>query len=243
MSGKDRIIVALDVVTGDHAVELVRQLKGHVGVFKAGLELVTAEGTQVLKRLRDAGAERIFYDAKLHDIPNTVAGAMKSVARLGAWCVTVHATGGYAQLEAAVKSAWETSTQESLPRPKVLAVTVLTSISTEALASELKVGLSVSEYVAELATMAQRAGCDGVIASPHEIEVVRAAVNDPDFLIVTPGVRPAGADKGDQARVMTPSEAIERGASYLVIGRPIVVAADPVAAADRIAEEISQALP
>ncbi len=242
MSGKDRIIVALDVETGDRAVELVQRLKGRVGVFKAGLELVTAEGVQVLKRIRDAGAERIFYDAKLHDIPNTVAGAMKSVTRLGAWCVTVHAMGGEAQLEAAVKSAWETATQESLPRPKILAVTVLTSISADALANELRVGLSVSEYVAELAKMAQRAGCDGVIASPHEIEVVRAAVNDPNFLIVTPGVRPAGADKGDQARVMTPSEAIQRGANYLVIGRPIVAAQDPVAAADRIAEEISQAL-
>lgn len=242
MSGKDRIIVALDVETGDKAVELVQRLKGHVGVFKAGLELVTAEGTQVLQRLREAGAERIFYDAKLHDIPNTVAGAMTSVTRLGAWCVTVHATGGFAQLEAAVASACQTAAKESLPRPKVLAVTVLTSISPDALANELKVGLSVSEYVASLAKMAQRAGCDGVIASPHEIEVVRAAVNDPEFLIVTPGVRPAGADKGDQARVMTPSQAMQRGASYLVIGRPIVAAQDPVAAADKIADEIAQAL-
>ncbi len=242
MSGKDRIIVALDVESGDCAVELVQQLKGHVGVFKAGLELVTAEGTQILKRLRDAGAERIFYDGKLHDIPNTVAGAMRSVTRLGAWCVTVHATGGYAQLAAAVKAACETADNEHLSRPKILAVTVLTSIGAEALANEMKVGLSVSEYVAELAKMAQKAGCDGVIASPHEIEVVRQAVNDPNFLIITPGVRPAGADKGDQARVMTPSEAIQRGANYLVIGRPILAAADPVAAANTIAEEISQAL-
>ncbi len=241
MEPKERIICAIDVETTECAVELVELLKGEVGVFKAGLELVTAQGTQVLKRLREAGAAKIFYDAKLHDIPNTVAGAMRGVARLGAWCVTVHATGGRKMMAAAVRAAQEVAEAEGRTRPKILAVTLLTSVGAEALAQELQVGKSVSDYVAHLARMAYEAGCDGVVASPHEIEVVRKAVPASGFLIVTPGVRPAGADKGDQARVLTPAEAVQRGADYLVIGRPILAAPNPVEAAQRIAAEIAQA--
>ncbi len=145
-------------------------------------------------------------------------------------------------LQAAVKTAHELSAQENLSCPRVFAVTVLTSISAEVLSQELQVGQSVADYVAHLAQLAEEAGCDGVIASPHEIEIIRKAVKNPNFLIVTPGVRPAGADKGDQARVMTPAEAIRRGADYLVIGRPILSAPDPTSAAQAIAEEIGQAL-
>ena len=234
MQPKDRIICALDVGDVCRAVQLVEQLKDHVGVFKVGLELATAAGVQVFARLREAGAERFFYDAKLHDIPNTVAGAMRGVTRLGVWCVTVHAIGGAAMLRAAVESARQTAEVEGLPRTRVLAVTVLTSIGPETLREELRVETPLVGYAGHLARLAYDAGCDGVIASPQEIEAIRAAVPAPDFLVVTPGVRPPGAQAGDQARVMTPAEALQRGADYLVIGRPILAAPDPVAAAQQI---------
>ncbi|HLV81244.1 MAG TPA: orotidine-5'-phosphate decarboxylase [Chthonomonadaceae bacterium] len=232
MQPKDRIICALDVDDACRAIQLVERLKDHVGAFKVGLELATAAGVQIFAQLREAGAERFFYDAKLHDIPNTVAGAMRGVARLGVWCVTVHAAGGTAMLRAAVETARQTAEVEGLPR--VLAVTVLTSIGPETLQEELRVEMPLRDYVAHLARLAYETGCDGVIASPQEIEAVRAAVPAPGFLIVTPGVRPAGAQAGDQARVMTPAEALQRGADYLVIGRPITAAPDPAAAVQQI---------
>ena len=238
---KERIIVGLDVDNAARAVALVGQLKDHVGVFKVGLELLNSAGSGIIATLRQAGAERFFYDAKLHDIPNTVTGAMNAISGLGVWCVTVHAGGGEAMLRAAVETAQTQADKNNLPRPKILAVTVLTSISQAVLRNELQVCAPLAEHVAHLARMAQTAGCDGVIASPHESKIVRDAVLDPDFLIVTPGVRPAGSAKGDQARVMTPGEAIRCGADYLVIVRPIVAAPDPVAAAQAIAAEIASA--
>jgi orotidine-5'-phosphate decarboxylase len=236
---RERIICALDVDNAYRAIQLVGQLRDYVGVFKVGLELVTATGVQIFEKLQDAGAARLFYDAKLHDIPNTVAGAMRGVVRLGAWCVTVHAAGGSAMLRAAVETARREAETTGQPRPKVLAVTVLTSIGEAVLRGELRVRMPMSEYVPHLARLAYEAGCDGVVASPQEIAFVRAAVPAAEYLIVTPGVRPAGAEKGDQARVMTPGEAIRRGAHYLVIGRPIVAAPDPAAAAQQIAAEIA----
>lgn len=241
MEPKDRIICALDVNNAYRAIQLVGQLREHVGTFKVGLELATAAGIQILDKLREAGAERIFFDAKLHDIPNTVAGAMKGVVRLGAWCVTVHASGGEAMLRAAVQAARCEAEETGTPAPRVLAVTALTSIDEHILRDEMMVDRALPEYVAALATMAHRAGCDGVIASPHEIAIVRSVINASGFLVLTPGVRPAGAEKGDQARVMTPAEAIRLGADYLVIGRPIVASPDPVAAAKQIAAEIAAA--
>ncbi|HLK59962.1 MAG TPA: orotidine-5'-phosphate decarboxylase [Chthonomonadaceae bacterium] len=238
MEAKERIVCALDVADTDRAVELVAQLRHEVGVFKVGLELVNAAGTGIFAQLRQAGAERFFYDAKLHDIPNTVAGAIRQIGRLGVWCVTLHAAGGSAMLKAAVKAAHEAAEETGIPRPRLLGVTLLTSLSATELRNELFVTASVSEYVAHLARLAFEAGCDGVIASPQEIETVRDAIPDPDFLILTPGVRPTGSDVGDQARVMTPDEAIQRGADYLVIGRPIVAAADPVGAARSLAERM-----
>jgi orotidine-5'-phosphate decarboxylase len=242
LEAKDRIICALDVDNAYRAIQLVSQLESQVGVFKVGLELVTATGVEIFDKLRDAGAERIFYDAKLHDIPNTIAGAMRGVVRLGAWCVTVHTTGGTAMLRASVEAARREAEAYRQPAPKILGVTVLTSISPDALRDELEVGQSLPDYVAHLARLAYESGCDGVIASPQEIEAVRAAVPAPEFLVVTPGVRPVGVEPGDQARVMTPGEAIRRGAGYLVIGRPIVASPDPIQAAQVIAAEIAAAL-
>ena len=242
MQARERIICPLDVDNSEKAIELVQLLKESIGIFKVGLELTTTVGFQVLEPVKQSGAKSVFLDLKLHDIPNTVAGAMRGVVRLGVWCVTVHASGGRAMLEAAVEAAKIEAEFSQVERPKVFAVTLLTSISAKSLLEELKVCKPVQEYVVSLALMAFHAGCDGVIASPHEIEAIRRAIPDPSFLIVTPGVRPAGSEKGDQARVMTPGEAIRKGASYLVIGRPIYNAPDPKAAADKIAAEIEAAL-
>jgi len=236
-----RIICALDTDDGDRAAALVERLRNHVGLFKVGLELLTAQGAQVIARLTAAGAERIFFDAKLHDIPNTVAGAMRGVVRHGAWCVTVHASGGAAMLRAAVEAAHATADQEGRKRPRVMAVTVLTSLNPTMLRDELQVSAGLQDHVAHMACLAHECGCDGVIVSPQEIHVVRRTVLDPNFLVITPGVRPAGSDVGDQSRVMTPGEAVGRGADYLVIGRPITADPDPIGAAQRIAAEIAAA--
>jgi orotidine-5'-phosphate decarboxylase len=236
MQAKERIACAIDVDNAERAIQLVRDLRDSVGVFKIGLELLSAEGPSVLDRIRDAGARRIFYDAKLFDIPNTVAGAMRGIAAWHPWCVTVHATGGREILEAAVKTA---AAANGSDRTKIIAVTLLTSISAETLRDQVGMTGSVEECVVRLALLARASGCDGVVSSPREIAAIRAAIPDPEFLIITPGVRPAGSDIGDQARVTTPAEAIRLGASMLVIGRPITAAADPVEAAARIEQEIA----
>jgi len=239
LQAQDRIICALDVPTSEQAIQLVRLLSGQVSVYKVGLELLMNAGIQVVDRIYEAGARRVFLDAKLHDIPNTIAGAMRGVARSRAWCVTVHCAGGAAMLRAARDAAESHSAELGVTRPLVLGVTLLTSLNGTALHDELQVVAAVPNHVAHLACLAYSAGCDGVIASPHEIETVRRTVSDPDFLIITPGVRPEGTAHGDQARVMTPGEAIRRGADYVVIGRPIVGNSDPVAATTRIAADIS----
>lgn len=239
MIARNRIILPLDVDTPERAVHLAASLRDHVGAFKVGLELINATGNDIFRRLADAGASRIFYDCKLHDIPNTVAGASRAIAARGLWMFNVHASGGARMIRAAVDAA-AASAAAGQPRPLVLAVTVLTSIAAEELRDELRVPGAPAEHVAHLARLSRDAGADGVVASPHEIEAVRAAVG-PGFLIVTPGVRPAGSAADDQRRTMTPGEAVRRGADYLVVGRPITAAPDPVAAAAAIAAEIDAA--
>lgn len=232
----ERVIVALDVDSADKAAKLVGQLSGTVGAFKVGLELVNAVGVGVIRQLEGAGAGRIFYDAKLHDIPNTVAGACRSVARMGVWMVNVHAAGGKRMISAAAEALREGAESAAAPPPMLIAVTLLTSLSTEELHGELLVDRSPCDYMVSMARMAQDAGAAGVVASPHEIDAIREACGT-DFVIVTPGVRPAGADQGDQRRTMTPRQAIDLGADYLVIGRPITAASDPNEAARAIAAE------
>ncbi len=243
MKPHEHIILPLDVPAIEQAVSMVEMLRNEVGVFKVGLELINSAGSvsETLGILEGAGASRIFLDAKLHDIPNTVAGAMRGVVRSGAWCVTVHTMGGKAMLQAAVETARCEADALDVRRTLILGVTVLTSIDDDELRNELKVNMPVSAYAVHLAMMARDAGCDGVIASPVETQAIRAAIPSQDFLIVTPGVRPAGSDHGDQARVHTPAEAIMRGSDYLVIGRPINSAPDPIAGARAIAEEIAGA--
>lgn len=240
MEAKDRIVCALDVDRLDKALDLVQRLHGEVGVFKVGLELTSSVGIQAVARLQDAGAKRIFLDAKLHDIPNTIAGAMRAIGRLGVWAVTLHASGGSAMLRAAADAARTASCEAGLPCPKLLGVTLLTSLGPEVLRDEMNVPNDLGDYVGRMARLASENGCDGVIVSPHEIETVRRSVTDLEFLVITPGVRPAGSAVGDQARVMTPAEAVKRGADYLVIGRPITAAPDPLEAVRRITEEMDQ---
>jgi orotidine-5'-phosphate decarboxylase len=238
MEPRERLILALDVDNAYQAIQLAGRLREHVGAFKVGLELVNAAGVGIFEKLKDAGADRIFYDCKLHDIPNTVAGAMRAIARHEVWMVNLHAAGGARMIQAASDALKESSTELGVAAPLLLGVTLLTSISSEELVQEMHVNLGTTDYVAAMAKLTQASGGNGVVASPQEIEAVRAACG-PQFLIVTPGVRPAGVDAGDQRRTMTPGEAVSRGADYLVIGRAVTAAEYPVAAAEAILEEIA----
>lgn len=233
MNASDRILVALDFDTADAAVALAQRLAGRVGGVKVGLELVNAAGFDIFSRLTDAGVSRIFYDAKFHDIPNTVAGAVRAAAKRGVWMVNVHASGGATMLRAA-RDAASTVDQP----PLVIGVTVLTSIDEPTLNADLRVAGPVSEQVVHLARLSQQAGLDGVVASPHEVSAIRDACG-PEFVTVIPGVRPAGVASHDQARVATPAAAVAAGAHYLVVGRAITGADDPIAAAEAIAAEIA----
>jgi len=238
--GGDKIIVALDVSNEKEALGLADVLQGHVGFFKVGLELIHSVGTGIVYKIV-AGGGKVFLDCKLHDIPNTVAGAAKAVARLGVGMFNVHAMGGIEMMKAAAQAAAEGAASAGVPVPFILGVTMLTSLDQRAMNEELRVAGGVEDQVAHLARLATTAGLDGVVASPHEISAIRRAV--PGIrAIVTPGVRPAWAASQDQKRVLTPGEAIRQGASYLVIGRPLTRPphniGGPVSAARAVAAEI-----
>lgn len=237
LSGKDRIIVALDVPNALAARDLVDMLSGRVGMFKVGLELFCSEGPGFVRELV-ANGHKVFLDLKLHDIPNTVAGAIKSLSQIGVFMCNVHALGGHTMMEQAAKALRESVEKGSMPL--LIGVTVLTSMDDKDL---MGVGISKTsgDEVICLAQLAKSAGLDGVVASPREIELIRAACGD-EFVIVTPGVRPAWTSTDDQKRVLTPKEAVAKGATYVVVGRPITKSSDPVTAAQRIASEIDEAL-
>ncbi len=232
MNARDRLIVALDVPQADSARALVDRLEGRVGLFKIGSQLFTAAGPGFVQEIVARG-EKVFLDLKFHDIPNTVAGAVGSASRLGVSLVDVHGLGGRAMLEAAVGALPAMQT-------RLLAITILTSHDEDSL-DQVGVNGGVTDSVERLAVLARDAGLDGVVASPHEVGLIREACG-PDFLIVTPGIRPAGAAAGDQVRAATPATALAAGADYLVVGRPITSADDPGAAADAIVEEMARAL-
>jgi orotidine-5'-phosphate decarboxylase len=236
----DRILIALDVPSASEALALADRLRGAVGGYKIGHQLFTAEGPAVVRELVARG-DRVFLDLKYHDIPNTVAGAIASAAKLGVWMVNVHAGGGEAMMAAARKSADDAA--GSGPRPLVIGVTVLTSFD-EATLRSIGVARSPLEQVVHLARMAQAAGLDGVVSSPQETTAIRDACGS-DFLIVTPGIRGGAAAAGpdDQQRTSTPAGAMAAGSSYLVIGRPLTGAPDPRAAAERVGAEMAGALP
>lgn len=232
----ERLILALDVETAERARELFSALRGVTNAFKIGSQLFTAAGPRFVQELVKAGA-RIFLDLKFHDIPNTVAAAGVEAARLGVFMFNVHASGGSEMMRRTVDAVGEACEREGLEKPKIIGVTVLTSSDAGTLA-ETGLTAGPEEQVKRLARLASDAGLDGVVASPLEIEAVRGSVENRDFLIVTPGVRPAGTSKDDQRRVLTPAEARRRGASHLVVGRAILNAPDPVRAAQAILEEM-----
>jgi orotidine-5'-phosphate decarboxylase len=232
-----RIIIPLDVPDLAAAIDLIDRLP-EAQFFKVGLELFVAEGPAILTLLRSR-QKRIFLDLKFHDIPNTMAGACRSAARYGVDLLTVHATAGSAALAAAQQAAIEGATTTGTTPPHLIAVTVLTSISPQTLATELAVPTPLDHHVQHLAQQAQASGLSGIVCSPQELGAV-GAVCTPDFLRVCPGVRPTWASQGDQARTLTPRQALDAGASYLVIGRPITQAADPAAAFARVCAELDQ---
>ncbi|HVF49303.1 MAG TPA: orotidine-5'-phosphate decarboxylase, partial [Pyrinomonadaceae bacterium] len=236
---KDKLIVALDVETAREAREIVATLAGQVGMFKIGSQLFTAAGPGIVREVVRAG-ERVFLDLKFHDIPNTVAGASREAVRLGVSLFNVHAAGGAEMMRRAATATAETAAREGTTRPRVIAVTVLTSADAATLA-EVGIDASPAEQAVALARLAEASGLDGVVASPHEIAPVRASVAREDFLIVTPGVRPSSVAHDDQKRVMTPSEAVRAGANYLVVGRAILNAPDAARAVAEIIAEMEKA--
>lgn len=234
-SPQDRLIVALDVPTATEAQEIVYELGDSISIYKVGLQLFTAEGPKIVSELVNSG-RRVFLDLKLHDIPNTVAGAVKAATELGVYMFTVHAAGGSKMLREAVSAAKGSA---GLP-PIILGVTVLTSFSPSDL-EESGVTSGLSDQVRHLAGLSEAAGCGGVVTSPHEAASLRSILN-PEMAIVTPGIRPQGSDSQDQIRLATPATAIRAGASHLVVGRPITGADNRNRAAVEVLGEIDSAL-
>jgi len=227
------IFCAFDMPEVAAARELAQNLDGHIGGIKMGLEFFMANGPAGVREVSGAGGLPVFLDVKLHDIPNTVAGAVRSILPLKPSLLTIHTSGGPAMMKAAAEAAAEAGTE----RPKLIGVTVLTSLD-DADLKAVGVTRSSTDQVVALAQLAKDSGLDGAVCSPLEVAALRAACG-PDFMLVVPGIRPAGGEMGDQKRVMTPREALDAGADVLVIGRPITKADNPAAAAAAIAQEIS----
>ena len=233
-SPTERLIVALDVSSSTDALKIVFSLGEAVKIYKVGMQLYTAEGPRMVRELVASGRQ-VFLDLKYHDIPNTVAAAVREAAKLGVTMLTVHASGGIKMLKAAADAA-----RDAAPNLQVLAVTVLTSMDQQELNNTGTHG-EVVDQVVRLASLALNAGCAGIVSSAQEVKALRSKLGS-NFLAVTPGVRPAGAAHGDQSRVVTPAEAIASGATHIVVGRPITAAANPAEAAKNILRELEQAL-
>lgn len=234
-SMRERLIVALDVDTLEQATELVRQLAGEVGMFKIGKQLFTHAGPQAVRQIQALGGE-VFLDLKFHDIPNTVAKAAIEATRLGVKMFNVHASGSLEMMGMTVREVKRVCRQQKLRKPIMLAVTVLTSLNQDDL-QRVGVERKVADQVVRLALLTKEAGMDGVVASPHEVADIREACGR-RFIIVTPGIRPADANRNDQQRVMTPRDAVQSGVDYIVVGRPIIEASDPAAAARAIVADM-----
>lgn len=235
MQSDPRLIAALDFPTVEAAKKAVEEIGDAVAYYKVGMELYYAAGNDMIRFLKEHN-KKVFLDLKLQDIPNTVASALKVEARLGVDMINVHAVGGKKMMEAAAKAVKETAEELGVERPKLIAVTILTSMDEEQF-TDLNYKNTIPEQVVALAKLAKAAGLDGVVASPKEAAAIREACG-PDFLIVTPGVRPAGSALDDQSRVTTPAQAFANGSTHIVVGRPIMKAENRKQAAEAIVEEI-----
>ena len=237
---KDRLIVALDTSSEQEAIKLIEKLSEHVGYFKVGIELFCAVGPKIISIIKDK-ENKVFFDGKFIDIPNQVKGAVSNMVRHRVDMLTLHMAGGIKMLTEAKKSLNESAVLHNLQPPKLLGVSVLTSITSDVLQNDLKVQGQIDEYVLHLAQLAFKNNLDGIVCSPNEAKLIRKAT-DKNFLIVTPGVRPNKSKSHDQERIATPKDAIANGASHIVVGRPIAEASDPVDAAKKILEEIESAI-
>ncbi len=236
---KDKLIVALDVATRKEALDLSGRLDGVVGAFKIGLQLFTAEGGDMVREIVSRG-HRVFLDLKFHDIPNTVASASVEASRLGVWMLNVHASGGSEMMRRTVEAVAEDCAKRGVPKPLLTSVTVLTSSDDKTLV-ETGVGSHVDDQVQRLVQISMDAGMDGVVASALEVSQIKSRLAGRSFLTVTPGIRPSEATLDDQRRVTTPRQAIINGSDFIVVGRPITRASDPVGVASSIIDEISSA--
>lgn len=237
MEPRERIILALDVCEYEDAIDIVRKFKGHIDTFKIGSELFTSVGPRIIKEIHLMG-KKVFLDLKFHDIPNTVAKSALAAAKLGVFMFNVHTLGGFEMMKHAAETLSRFSLEQNINRPRLIGVTILTSINQDALRDELSVTVRMNTQVKHLAGLAQRAGLDGVVASPEDAEMIRSRFGA-GFLIVTPGIRPSWAALDDQKRAMTPRKAVQQGADYLVIGRAVTSQPDPIGALMRIEEEIA----
>ncbi len=221
----------------NEAIEMVRQFREHIDIFKIGSELFTSAGPRIIKEIHLMG-KKIFLDLKFHDIPNTVSKTAIAVAKLNVFMFNVHTLGGYEMMKKTAESLNTFCLEQNIERPRMIGVTILTSIDKDALRDELSIQVRMHTQVKHLAGLAQRAGLDGVVASPEDAEVIRSRFGR-NFMIVTPGIRPSWAAMDDQKRALTPRKAVQMGADYLVIGRAIMSQRDPVGALKRIIEEIA----
>jgi orotidine-5'-phosphate decarboxylase len=236
MSAIDKLILALDVADSSYALEIIDKFSDYINIYKVGLELFTKAGPGIVEEIQKRG-KKVFLDLKFHDIPNTVTKAALSATRLGVYMFNVHASGGFEMMRKCRDSVVEICLKENLDRPKILGVTVLTSLSKEILTDELGIQYGLRTHVRHLSSLALKAGLDGVVASAREVELIRNHCGK-GFIIVTPGIRPSWTPPDDQKRTMTPKEAIREGSDYLVIGRAILQQPDPIKAVELISLEI-----
>ncbi|NOZ24990.1 MAG: orotidine-5'-phosphate decarboxylase [Nitrospirae bacterium] len=236
MSAKDRLILALDVNDPEDAIAIVERFGEWVSTFKVGLELFTSAGPDIVRDIHARGG-KVFLDLKFHDIPNTVVRAATVVTRLGVSMFNLHASGGFEMMKRTSEAVVETCLRENLPKPKIVAVTVLTSISQEEFKKDMGYQHGIRTHVKHLSAMAHRAGLDGVVASGHEVSAIRNSIGS-GFIIVTPGIRPSWSPPDDQKRTMTPREAVHNGADYLVVGRAVLSQKEPEKALELILLEL-----
>jgi len=236
LSAKDRLILALDVNDPEDAIAIVERFGEWVSTFKVGLELFTSAGPDIVRDIHARGG-KVFLDLKFHDIPNTVVRAATVVTRLGVSMFNLHASGGFEMMKRTSEAVVETCLRENLPKPKIVAVTVLTSISQEEFKKDMGYQHGIRTHVKHLSAMAHRAGLDGVVASGHEVSAIRNSIGS-GFIIVTPGIRPSWSPPDDQKRTMTPREAVHNGADYLVVGRAVLSQKEPEKALELILLEL-----